>query len=127
MSCVINPITEDQCVFVTYEGEMAAIEMMAARCEAIELVAKKRWNRMVVDITRLQCQLSKMELIDLASDLLSDLPTSARIALVIRQDQITAGKLIERVARIEGAFLSCFSDAEQATTFVKGIEPQMQI
>jgi hypothetical protein len=123
MSCFINPVEEDQCVFVTCEGEIAAIEIMAARYEAIGLVAKKRWNRMVVDITCLRRQLTTMELISLASDLSSDLPPSARVALVVRQDQFTTAKLIEGVARIEGVFLTYFSDAEQAIAWVSGVKP----
>jgi hypothetical protein len=123
MSCFINPVEEDQCVFVTYEGELAAVEIMAARYEAVALVAKKRWNRMVVDINCSRCQLTTMELIGLASDLSSDLPTGARVALVVRPDQITTAKLIERVARNEGVFLTYFSASEQVATWAKGVEP----
>ena len=50
MSCLINPVKKDQCVFVTYQGEMAPVEIMAARYEASELLSVKRWNRMVVNI-----------------------------------------------------------------------------
>ena len=123
MSCFINPVEEDQCVFVTYEGELPPVEIMAARYEANGLVARKRWNKIVVDITCLRSQLTTMEWISLASDLSSDLPTSARVALIVRQDQLTTAKLIERVARNEGVFLTYFSDAEQATTWLKGIKP----
>jgi hypothetical protein len=120
MSCVINPVEEDQCVFVTYNGETPTIELMADRYEANGLLAKKRWNKIVVDISGLLSDPTTMELIGLASDLSSDLPMSARVALVIRSEQAGDAKLIERVARIEGVFIKYFLDAETAKAWVIG-------
>ena len=121
MSCFINPVEEDQCVFVAYEGEMTRVELMAARYEANALLAAKRWNGMVVNIAKLRSSPMTLELIDLASDLSSDLKPSTRIALVVRPDQVKNAKLVERVARIEGVFLSFFLDVEEATIWAKGM------
>jgi hypothetical protein len=60
-----------------------------------------------------------LELINLASDLSSDLPPRTRIALVIRQDQVKDAKLVESVARIEGVFLAYFLDPDKAALWVK--------
>ena len=120
MSYFINPVKEDQCVFVTYEGKMTRVEIMAARYEANELLSMKRWNRMVVNIAELPSMPMTLELIDLASDLSSDLPPNTRIALVVRPDQVKDAKLVERVARIEGMLLTYFFDAEEATLWAKG-------
>src|SRR5208337_3833052 len=120
MSYFINPFKEDQCVFVTYEGKMTLVEIMAARYEANELLSVKRWNRIVVNIAELRSTPTTLELIDLASDLSSDLPRSTRIALVVRPDQVKYAELAERVARIEGMLLTSFFDAEAATAWVKG-------
>ncbi len=38
MSYFINPVEEEQCVFLTYEGEMPPIEAVAVRYEAIHHV-----------------------------------------------------------------------------------------
>jgi hypothetical protein len=119
MSYFINPVKEDQCVFVTYEGKMTLVDFMAARYEANELLSVKRWNRMAVNISELRSTPTTLELIDLASDLSSDLPRSTRIALVVRPDQVTHAKLAERVARIEGMLLTYFFDEEEATAWVK--------
>ena len=119
MPCFINPVKEDQCVFVAYEGEMTRVELMAARYEANELLSVKRWNRMVVNVAELRFTPMTLELIDLASDLSSDLPPSTRIALVVRPDQVKDAKLIERVAHIEGVFLNFFLDPEKAALWVK--------
>jgi hypothetical protein len=120
MSYFINPVKENQCVFVTYEGELTRAEIMAARYESNALLPVKRWNRIVVNIAELRSTPTTLELIDLASDLSSDLPRSTRIALVVRPDQVTHAKLAERVARIEGMLLTYFFDAEEATAWVKG-------
>jgi hypothetical protein len=119
MSYFINPVKKDQCVFVTYEGKMTRAEIMAARYEANELLSLKRWNRMVVNIAELWFTPMTLELIDLASDLSSDLPPSTQIALVVRSDQVKDAKLVERVARIEGVFLNYFLDPDKATLWVK--------
>jgi len=123
MSYFINPVKEDQCVFVTYEGEMTLGDIMAARYEANELLSMKRWNRIVVNIAELRSIPMTLELIDLASDLSSDLLPSTRIALVVRPDQVKNAKLVERVAQIERVLLTYFFDAEKAATWVKGLSP----
>jgi hypothetical protein len=115
----INPVKADQCVFVTYEGKLTPVEIMAARYEASALLAKKRWKQIVVNIARLQSTPTTMELIHLASDLSSDLPPGTRIALVVRPDQVKDAKLVERVARIEGVFLTHFPEPDQAVLWVK--------
>jgi len=119
MPYLINPIEKDQCVFVIYEGNLTRVEIMAARYEANELLSARRWNRMVVNIAGLRSVPMTMELIDLASDLSSDLPPSTRIALVARPDQIKGVKLVESVARIEGVFLNHFLDPDMAAFWVK--------
>ena len=119
MSYFIKPVKKDQCVFVTYQGEMTPGEIMAARYEANELLSMKRWNRIVVNIAGLQSTPKTLELINQASDLSSDLPPRTRIALVIRQDQVKDAKLVESVARIEGVFLAYFLDPDKAALWVK--------
>lgn len=123
MACSINPVKEDQCVFVTYEGEMPPVEIMAARYEANGLLARKRWNKIVVNITDLKSRLTAPELFELAKGLSSDLPRSARVALVVHPEQTKHAKLMESVARNEGVLLNYFFAAEEATTWVKGMKP----
>jgi len=104
---------------VTYEGKMTLVEFMEARNKADKLMSVKGWNRMVVNIAELRSMPMTLELIDLASDLSSDLPPSTRIALVVRPDQIKDAKLVERVAQIERVFLTCFLDPDEAALWVK--------
>jgi len=121
MSCFINPVKEDLCVYLTYEGELSMIEIMSARYEANALLAAKRWNRIVVDITGLLSKFAAQELFEFARDLSEDLPESARVALVARPDQAKQAKLIENVARNDGLFLSFFLDVEEAAIWAKGM------
>jgi hypothetical protein len=94
---------------------------MSARYEANALLAEKRWNRIVVDITGLLSRFAAQELFDFARGLAADVPESVRVALVARPDQAKQAKLIENVARNDGLFLSFFLDVEEATIWVKGI------
>ena len=121
MSCFINPVKEDLCVYLTYEGELSMIEIMSARYEANALLAENRWNRIVVDITGLLSKFAAQELFEFARDLSEDLPESARVALVARPDQAKQAKLIENVARNDGLFLSFFLDVEEAAIWAKGM------
>ena len=54
MSYFINPVGEEQCVFLTYEGEMPPVEAVAVRYEATGALAVRHWNRIVVDFTELR-------------------------------------------------------------------------
>ena len=119
MSCFINPVKEDLCVYLTYEGDCSMIELMSARYEANALLAAKRWNRIVVDITGLLSRFAAQELLGFARGLSADLPEGARVALVARPDQAKQVKLIENVARNDGLFLSFFLDVEGATIWAK--------
>ncbi len=123
MSYFINPVEEEQCVFLTYEGEMPPVEVVAVRYETTGLLAAKHWNRMVADFTELR-SLTELELFVFAKGLSSDLPQSARVAIVVRPEQASYAKRVERVVRNDGVFLNCFFDPEQATAWVKEVKPQ---
>jgi len=121
MSFFINPVAADQCVFLTYEGAMPPIEIAAARYEANEALAARHWNRIVVDITELESRLEAAELFELGRVLSSDLPQSARVALVVRAEQARSARLVESIARNDGLFIKFFFDVEKATAWVKGL------
>jgi hypothetical protein len=120
MPYFINPVEEDLCLYLTYEGNLSMIEIVSARYGANTLLAEKRWNRMVVDITGLLSKFTAHELFALAKGLSGGVPESVRIALVARPDQARQAKLIESVARNDGLFLSFFLDVEEATIWAKG-------
>jgi hypothetical protein len=127
MSYFINPVQADQCVFLTYEGEMPPVEVAVVRSAAAGLLAANHWNRMVVDITELQSVPLALELFELGRGMASDLPPSARVALVVRPEQASQGEYVEKVARSDGVFLNFFFDPENATTWVSGMKGSAQI
>jgi hypothetical protein len=94
---------------------------MSAQYEVSALLAARRWNRIVVDITGLLSKFAAPELFELARGLSADLPESVRIALVARPDQAKQARLIEGIARNEGLFLSFFLDVEEAIIWAKGM------
>jgi hypothetical protein len=125
MSYFINPVEEEKCVFLTYEGEMSLVEAMAAQQEVGELLAVKQWSRIVVDVTAVGSAPKALELFALGGELAQSVPRSVRIALVVRPDQARHARLIETVARNGGAFLTFFIDAEMAEAWVRG-DPSVQ-
>jgi len=127
MSCYVNPVKEEQCLFVTHQGHSPFHEMLSTRFAANKYLVMKHWNRIVVDIRNLQPMPTTMDVISLASDLSSDLPRSARIALVISPEQAQYGKLVERVARIEGVNLHIFFEIANAKEWARETAHDWQI
>ena len=119
MSCIINPVKEDQCVFLTYEGQTPLVEVIAARYEAHELLEKKRWNRIVIDISQLKSELTSRALFELASGLALNLQQSVKVALVAKPEQTPQAKFFENMARNDGIFLTLFSGDDEAAAWVK--------
>ena len=119
MSYLLNPVEEDQCVFLSYEGEMPPVEFSAARYEAHGVLDQRRWNRLVVDVTQLQSVPTAAELLDLAQALLRNVSRATRVALVVRPEQVRPARFVEKVARRGRVFLTYFLDLEKATAWVK--------
>jgi len=119
MSYFINPVGQDRCVFLSYEGEMPAVELSAARYEADAVLDQHRWNRLVVDVSQLQSVPTAPELFDFASGLSSSLSRAKRVALVVRPEQEHHARRIEEVARRGRVFLTYFLDPEKAALWVK--------
>lgn len=120
MSYSIKPVEEQECVYLTYEGELVLSERAAAGREIGDLLAAKRWHRMLVDVTATRTVLKAGELFDVGRALSRNLPRGARIALVVRPDQAKRAQLVETVARHGGTFLAFFVDAEKAVNWVEG-------
>ena len=124
MSYFINPVREDRCVFLSYEGEMPAVELSASRYEADAVLEQHRWHRLVVDVTQLQSVPTALELLDYASGLSSNLSRARRVALVVRPEQERLARLVQKVARRGRVFLTYFLDPDKAALWVKQSPPQ---
>jgi hypothetical protein len=123
MAFFINPIEEEQCVCLSYEGEVPAEELAAGRYQTHGLLNAKRWARIMVDLTQLRSFPATAELCDFAQGLAGQVPRSARVALVIRPDQSRHARLVESVARRNGAFLTYFLDPEKAALWMRQGRP----
>jgi len=119
MSYFINPVEEDRCVFLSYEGETPVVELSAARYEADAVLDQHCWHRLVVDITQLQSVPTVPELFDFARGLSSDISGARRVALVVRPEQERQARLFQKVARRGRVFLTCFLDPDKAALWVK--------
>ncbi len=127
MSYFINPVGEDRCVFLSYEGEVPAVELSAARYEADAVLDQRQWRRLVVDVTQLRSLPKTSELIGFAGGLSSTVARARRVALVVRPEQERLGRLLQKVARHGRFFLTCFLDPDKATHWVKESTPNRQM
>ena len=119
MSYFINPVGEDRCVFLSYEGETPAVELSAARYEADAVLDRRHWCRLVVDVTQLQSVPTALELFDFVSGLSSDISRARRVALVVRPEQERHARLVQEIARRGRVFLTYFLDPDMAALWVK--------
>ena len=126
MSYSINPVGEARCLFLSHEGQMAAVELSAARCETDALLDQRQWHRLVVDVTQLQSVPGGSELITFARGLSSTVSRARRVALVVRPDQEHQARLFQKFARRGRVFLTWFLDPEKATDWVKQTTPNRQ-
>jgi hypothetical protein len=124
MSYLINPVGEDRCLFLCYEGEMPPVELSAARYEADAVLDQHRWHRLVVDVTQLQSVPTVPELFDFASGLSSSISGKRRVALVVRPEQERHARLVQKVARRGRVFLTYFLGPDKATLWVKQSPPR---
>lgn len=120
MSYYINPVESDCCVYLSYEGKLSPEEVAATQCEVAELLQTMSWRRMVVDVTHVRSDRTPWELFDAARGI-GRRPHYARVALVVRPEQVRSVQLIEKAARKDGLFLTYFIDADKAAAWVKQI------
>ena len=126
MSYCVNPVEADRCVFVSYEGEMPSVELSAARREAHGVLGQQQWNRMLIDVTQLQSIPTPAQLFDHTKAISSEVPRGARVALLVRPDQVQSARLVERIARSDGVFLAYFLDPDKARAWVKPVKVPRQ-
>ena len=119
MAFSIRPIEEDQCARLSYEGEMPPEEIAAARYEAHGLLKTRCWSRMMVDLTQLRSVPTAAQLFDFAKGFAGQMPPDARVALVVRPEQVRHANLVEKVARKDGVFLSYFLDPREAALWIQ--------
>lgn len=122
MSYHVNPIEEDRCVLMACAGAMPSVELSAARRESTGVMGQRHWNRMLMDVTQLQSAPTPAQLFDLTKAISSEVPRGARVALLVRSDQVHSARLVERIARSDGVFLAYFLDREKAMAWVKPIK-----
>jgi len=119
MSYFINPVEEDQIVYVSCEGMMSASELSAMRQEVRRALDQQRWNRIMVDATQVQSGPKPLELFDIAREWSMNIFRGVRAALAVRPDQVRQASMIEKVTRHGSLFLIYFLDLEKAKAWIK--------
>ena len=73
----------------------------------------------MVDLTRLRFVPTSAQLFDFAKGFAGQVPPDARVAVLVRPEQVRDASLVEKVARKVGVFLSWFVDPEKAALWMK--------
>ena len=123
MAYCIKPIEEEGCLSLSYEGEIPPREIAAARYEAYGLLNARRWSRIMVNLTQLRSVPTAPQLFDFAKGFTGQIPPSARVALVVRPEQVRHANLVEKLARKDGVFLSYFVDPGKAVRWMQRSQP----
>ena len=77
---------------------------------------------MVVDVTQLRSVLTGVQVFDCATGFAAHVPRRARVALVVRPDQLQDAGLVVKITQADGVFLTHFLDPEKAVLWVKQTE-----
>jgi hypothetical protein len=123
MAICIKPVEEERCITLSYEGEMPPREIAAARYEAQGLLKARRWKRIIMDVTQFRSVPKTSELVDFAKGFSDQVPLDARVALLVRPEQVRDANFVEKVARKAGVFLSYFVDPEKAALWMQRSQP----
>jgi len=117
----MNPVPNCRAALATpNQRDVTLAEATAVRQQVIELLASQRPTRLVIDATPIQLLPKPSNLFDFVKWLAHTLPRGARVALVVRPEQVRHARLIERVARKAGSFLTYFIDRQKAQRWVEG-------
>ena len=119
MSYFINPVEEDRCVLLSFEGEVPVVEFSTARSEANGVLDERHWNRLLVDVSRLQSAPEARELFDLAKGLSSSVSRPTQVALVVRPEQEGHAGFLQKAARTRRVFLAYFLTPERAVSWMR--------
>ena len=120
MSQFMNPVPTLQGALAPQEGDVTLSEAASARRAVARLLASNRSPRLLIDATAIRSVPKPSHLFDFVKWLACSFPRAARVALVVRPDQVRHARLIERVARKAGAFLTYFTDRQRAERWVRG-------
>ena len=120
----INPLEQEQCVLLHYEGQVSIQDANEALERAAQLLDARGWRRLIVDATKVTSRLPTMDLYQCASQFLRTLPTGVRIALVVGAAHVTDGKFMEDVARNRGLPLTMFVDVFDAWAWLERENPE---
>lgn len=125
MAHSINPINEGQCLALTYTGEIAPLEVVAARYAITEMLETKNWNRLMLDVTSLSATQTALVLFDLAGGAFAGVPQNTRIAIVVRPDEMQRARILETPPQENGVAIAIFQDPSNATCWLQTNTPKV--
>ncbi|HEX9047538.1 MAG TPA: hypothetical protein VF988_10970 [Verrucomicrobiae bacterium] len=118
MPYFIVQASDNNCLYLTCEGDVTLGEMTAAWQEVRELLAVNGWKKVLLDVTALESSLQMEHVFDLAKLFWKEFPKDGRIALVIRWDHQKSAALLEMLVRCVGIYLTVFVSQDLAEAWI---------
>jgi len=119
MAYYIDPIAKEECVCLSFEGDIPPEELAAVGYETRGLLSARRWTRVLTDITHLDTRPTALQLIDFVQGLAGNLPAGSRLALVVVPDQTRETRLLQKVSRKGCLMVASFLDPDRAAVWLK--------
>jgi hypothetical protein len=116
----INSVPKPQGPLASRETDITLTEAESGQQAIVQLLASHQPTRLLIDATAIRSVPTPSHLFDLVKSLSRSLHRAARVALVVRPDQVRHGRLIEHAARKAGAFLTYFTDRQKAQRWLRG-------
>lgn len=111
-------IMGDEYVLLRHEGTLTIQELYAGRVEARDLLEKKRWKKLLVDLSQASIGVRLIELFTFTVSHSETFPRYLVIAVVGSQENYKDTTFAEAVALNRGLRMKVFRDCDQAKAWL---------
>ena len=114
MTHTVEIIDDAEYVRVVFAGEVTRGEHESGRNDAIRALTCNGWNRLLVDVRRIDAKMSLSDDFEFTNEHQSTPIQYVRVAVICRADESDRFSFIENVAVNRGGDMKVFTDPEQA-------------
>ena len=119
MSYRVDKLKDDQCVSVVFSGHVSEKQHYEARDAANNILTQTGWNRLIVDATEMDAEMSLTDDYKFTSEHPFILPPTVCMAILYHPDEYDRFSFIENVARNRGSNHKIFANRVDALDWLK--------
>ena len=118
MTYTVDQLKDSECIRVVFSGRVTEEQHYEARDDANIALSEAGWNRLLVDATEIDAEMTVVEDYQFTKDHPFSLPPTVRMAILHRPDEEERFRFIENVAKNRGSNLKIFTDQAEAIAWL---------